>query len=182
MIYKINFLNKNEIKKIKKFIIDNEKRIKSLGPDEYAGTKEDSLTGRYKVYNYMYDLPGKIILPKFKELFKSHNMSFPISIQSWANMFRKNEGIAKHKHYSFKDQEFLCANLFICGDINIGTNFIINNKDIHYKNTVGEIMFFKSNLEHYVKNNKKNNIRITMSFDIYFNKEMEDLKRFYILK
>ena len=66
--------------------------------------------------------------------------------------------------------------LMVC--IPISTNGTSNAAS----NTIGEIMFFKSNLEHYVKDNKKNNLRITMSFDIHFNKEMKDLKRFYILK
>jgi hypothetical protein len=129
----------------------------------------------------MYDLPGSIILPKFKKLFKKNKFKFPISIQSWANTFRKNEGIAKHKHQFPNEKKFICANLFICGNENIGTNFIINDKDIKHKNSIGEIMFFTSDLEHYVEKNSDKNIRITMAFDIYLNTEMKDKKRFYIL-
>jgi hypothetical protein len=182
MLNKINFLTKKECKIIKNFILENEEKIKSLGPDEYDLTENNSLTGRFKIYNFMYDLPGEIIIPKFKKLFKIKNINLPVSIQSWANTFRKNEGIKKHKHSDDLNNKFICANLFIYGNENIGTNYILNNKDINYKNNLGEIMFFDSNLEHYVNKNTENNVRITMAFDIYPNREIKDKKRFYILK
>jgi hypothetical protein len=182
MLNKIVLLNKKECKIIENFILENEEKIKSLGPDIYEGTENDSLTGRFKVYNFMYDLPGKIIIPKLKNLFKLKKIKLPISIQSWANIFRKNEGIKKHKHSNDTDNRFICANLFISGDENIGTNFIVDNKDINYKNNVGEMMFFLSDLEHYVNKNTKNDVRITMAFDIYPNIEMQNTTRYYILK
>jgi len=181
MIQKIPLISKKECKEIKNFILTNEEKIKSLGPDIYPGTSENSLTGRYSIYNYMYDLPGLIILPKLKKLFKKNKYSFPISIQSWANTFRNNEGIEKHKHQLSNEKQFICANLFICGNEDIGTNFIINNKDVKHKNSIGEIMLFPSDLEHYVEKNYDKNIRITMAFDIYLNTKIEDKKRFYIL-
>ena len=182
MIKKINLLNKEECEKIKTFILQNEKKIKSLGPDIYPGTSDDSLTGRYSVYNFMYDLPGDIIIPKLKKIFVEDKLNFPISIQSWANIFRKKEGIKKHAHSNNQKDNFICANLFIYGDENIGTTFILNEKQINYKNNVGEIIFFPCNLEHYVKENNGIDIRITMAFDIHLNIEMQDKKRYYIIK
>jgi hypothetical protein len=181
MISSVNLLNEEECSKIKKFILDNEKKIKSLGPDIYLGTSEDSLTGRFSVYNYMYDLPGDIIIPKLKKVFIKDKLTFPINIQSWANIFRKNEGIKKHTHSSNSKDDFICANLFIYGDENIGTNFIINGKDINYKNNIGEIVFFPCSLEHYVKENEGDRMRITMAFDIHQNTITQNLKRFYTI-
>ena len=177
---KIQLLNEEECKKIKSFILNNEQKIKSLGPDIYPKTSDDSLTGRYSVYNYMYDLPGEIILPKFKKIFIEHGLMFPVSIQSWANTFRKNEGIDLH-HHANQAEDFFCANLFIDGDENIGTNFIIDKKDINIKNKKGEIIFFKSLLDHYVKKNTSDSIRITMAFDIYSGIKIDNPTRFYIL-
>ena len=182
MLDKIVLLNKEECKIIKNFILENEEKIKSLGPDEYEGTENDSLTGRFKVYNFMYDLPGEIIIPKLKNIFRKNNIKGPISIQSWANIFRKNEGIEKHIHCDTLINNLICANLFICGNENIGTNFIINNEDVKYKNSIGEIVFFSSNIEHYVNKNTTNNIRVTMAFDIFLNEEKEDKKRYYVIK
>jgi hypothetical protein len=182
MIDKINFLNKKECEVIKDFILENEERIKSLGPDEYYGTSENSLTGRYNIYNFMYDMPGEIILPKLKNLFKLNNVQYPISIQSWANIFRKNENILMHRHTDNPNDNFICANLFIWGNENIGTNFIINGEDINHKNNMGEIMFFPNYLYHYVNKNMEDNIRITMAFDIHPNIEMQNKKRFYVIK
>ena len=178
---KIQLLNEDECTKIKDFILNNEQKIKTLGPDIYPGTGEDSLTGRYSVYNYMYDLPGKIILPKFKKIFTENNLMFPISIQSWANTYRKNEGINIH-HHAGNFEKFICANLFIDGEEDIGTNFIINNEDINIKSKKGEIIFFDSLLDHYAKKNTSNSIRITMAFDIYLGTEEKNLNRYYILK
>jgi hypothetical protein len=181
MISKKDLLNKEECEKVKTFILDNEQKIKSLGPDIYPGTSDDSLTGRYSVYNFMYDLPGDIIIPKLNKIFIEDKLNFPISIQSWSNIFRKNEGIKKHAHSTYPKDNFICANLFIYGDENIGTTFIINGKQINYKNNVGEIMFFPCNLEHYVNENKGEDIRITMAFDIHQNTISENKKRFYTI-
>lgn len=181
MIKRINLLNKEECEKIKNFILNNEEKIKSLGPDIYPGTSEDSLTGRYSVYNFMYDLPGDIIIPKLKEIFVKDKLNFPISIQSWANIFRKNEGIKKHAHSTDPKDSFICANLFIYGDENIGTTFTINEKQVNYKNNIGEIMFFPCNLEHCVKENNGTDIRVTMAFDIHQKSMAENKKRFFTL-
>jgi hypothetical protein len=181
MINKKNLLNKEECEKIKTFILNNEERIKSLGPDIYEGTSDNSLTGRYSVYNFMYDLPGDIIIPKLKEIFIKDKLNFPINIQSWANIFRKNEGIKKHAHSNDPKDNFICANLFIYGDETIGTTFIINEKHINYKNNIGEIMFFPCNLEHYVNKNEGNDIRITMAFDIHLDSITNNTKRFYTI-
>ena len=94
----------------------------------------------------------------------------------------KKEGIKKHAHSNNQKDNFICANLFIYGDENIGTTFILNEKQINYKNNVGEIIFFPCNLEHYVKENNGIDIRITMAFDIHLNIEMQDKKRYYIIK
>ena len=48
------FLTGEESETISSFIMETENYVKSIGPDNYIGTGDDSLTGRYWCYNYLY--------------------------------------------------------------------------------------------------------------------------------
>ena len=51
--YKSIFLTEEECLLISNFVLENEREIKSLGPDYYDGTPDDSLTGRFYLFNYL---------------------------------------------------------------------------------------------------------------------------------
>ena len=88
-----DFLTQEECDTIVHQIISLESAVKRLGPDEYVGTSEDSLTGRYEYFNYLnIHSINTIICPKLKEIFG------PCVVQCWANIFRQGEGIEEHKH------------------------------------------------------------------------------------
>jgi hypothetical protein len=90
---KYDFLTQEECDTIVHQIISLESAVKRLGPDEYVGTSEDSLTGRYEYFNYLnIHSINTIICPKLKEIFG------PCVVQCWANIFRQGEGIEEHKH------------------------------------------------------------------------------------
>ena len=63
------FLTGEESETISSFILETENYVKSIGPDNYMGTSDDSLTGRYWCYNYLHDMPGEILIPKIKDIF-----------------------------------------------------------------------------------------------------------------
>ncbi len=173
-------LSQSECNIIKKYILENEDRIKSLGPDLYAGTKENSLTGRYKYFNYLYvEEIGSILIPKLKEIFDGMKLEYPISVQCWANTLRNGEGISVHKHGP-NNVRFLCSNLFISGPTKPGTTYYIKNNFVDHENKIGEIHLFDSNLYHYVSNNKTNEIRISMGFDILPKTDDPDKIRHYV--
>jgi len=177
ILTKKQILSIEECNEIKKFILENEEKIKTLGLDTYPKTSENSLTGRHEVYNYLYNLPGDILIPKLKKILIKNKIKFPIKIKCWANIFRKNEGIEQHKHNYENNFNFFCANLFIDGDEEIGTTFIIKDRPIKHKNKKGEIIFFSDKLEHYVDKNNSNNIRISMALDFYpFNQKNKKIK------
>ena len=88
-----DFLTQIECDTIVNEILSLESAVKRLGPDEYVGTSEDSLTGRYTVFNYLNIRSiNTIICPKLKEIFG------PCVVQCWANIFRQGEGINNHRH------------------------------------------------------------------------------------
>ena len=60
-----DFLTEHEYESISNFILENEEYVKSLGPDNYSGTSNDSLTGRFEYFNYLYYRPGDILVNKF---------------------------------------------------------------------------------------------------------------------
>ena len=74
-----NFVSKEEGEKLSKYILEYESTIKSLGPDIYGGTSNDSLTGRFNVFNYLEHEPGEILNPKLKDLwFKPNPDKLPV--------------------------------------------------------------------------------------------------------
>ena len=67
-----NFISKQEALILKKYIVDTEEEVKSLGDDLYYGTGDNSLTGRWTVHNYLKNKPcADILLPKLAKVLPS---------------------------------------------------------------------------------------------------------------
>lgn len=179
MIIREQLFSLVEIEKIKQFIILEEGNIKKIGPSVYPGTSSDSLTGRFPFYNFLNSNIGTLIKNKLFPFLDKLNFIRPLSIQCWANTFRKGEGINIHKH-SNNNLFFYCANIFISGNKNIGTIFVKEDKHRKFENNPGEIMLFDSQYHHLVQPNTDEEIRISMALDIHENKKIIDNKRFYI--
>lgn len=179
--FKEQIINEKECEIIKNYILEKEDMIKSLGPDNYAGTKPNSLTGRYNVFNYLYvDEIGSILVPKLEKIFDRLKLTRPISVQCWANTFRKDEGISVHKHGP-NNVSFICMNLFICGPTKPGTTYYMDNKFVDYENIPGEIHVFGSNVYHYVSDNKTNDVRISLAMDVLERLDDKDKKRHFVM-
>ena len=171
MIIREQLFNNKEVDTIKNHVLATEDNIKRLGVSRYPGAGENALTGRFDIFNF------------FK----------PLSIQCWANTLRKDQGIKLHYH-SDGLQQFYCANIFICGDQEIGT-YYVRNADPEYsrnlatkkvikkfKSVPGEIALFDCNLPLYVKSNPKEDVRISIAMDIYQNTIFNNNDRYYIIK
>jgi len=179
-IIKEVIFNKQELNIISEFILKKEDYIKSLGPSIYNGTSKNSLTGRYKVYNFLNSEIGALLKSKIFKFLLKNKINLPASIQCWANTFRNGEGISLHCHSDPNDYtKFKCLNIFIKGDPNIGTYFIINKKPVKHISKPGEIMLFNSDLKHYVPKNLNNDIRISIALDVYERILLKDNVRFY---
>ena len=173
-IFSIDILSINECISISNYILEMESEIKSLGEDIYSKTCEDSLTGRFALFNYLNHFPGEILVPKLKKIFGSS------LIQCWANIFRINEGIDSHYH----GRGFVSANIFLSGDPNIGTYY--NNQK--FVNKPGSLVIFPSEIVHYVPPNTSSTERISLALDIHrldtkniSEKDKNNKTRFFIL-
>lgn len=155
-------LTDQECEFIANWILTNENYIKSLGPDDYKGTSENSLTGRYNIFNYL-NVPEieSILAPRLREVFIDINAEFPLSILCWANTFRKNEGIGLHRHGI---DQYYVGNLFIKGPTRPGTTY---KKYGDIENEPGVLALLTSHDVHGVKPNASDEVRISMAFDAY---------------
>jgi len=155
------FLTHAECDKIVETILSLEDSVKSIGPDIYAGTSDDSLTGRFHCFNFLtVETINSIIAPKLKKMFG------PCTVQCWANTFRYGEGINTHFHIDDINRcpEFVAAaNIFLRGDPTTGTYY----DGVKHINKVGEVSIFSPVLPHSVPKNLTNTIRISMALDIY---------------
>ena len=163
---KYDFLTQEECDIIVHEILSLESAVKRLGPDIYPGTSEDSLTGRYTVFNYLNIRSIKnIICPKLKELFG------PCVVQCWANIFRQGEGIDDHIHIIKQSDNIVLTasgNIFLYGDPTIGTYY----EGVKHDNKVGELSLFPSTLLHGVPKNTTCDMRISMAIDVYVGDEV----------
>ena len=154
------FLTGEESETISSFILETEDDVKSIGPDNYIGTSDDSLTGRYWCYNYLHDMPGKILIPKIKDIFGE------CVVQCWANIFRNSEGILPHKHgLNEFETGSMCANVFLYGP-NPGTWYEEVGTIV---SEIGTLVIFPNDYIHGVPPNKEDGVRVSMAFDIYTN-------------
>ena len=172
------FLTREESGIISSFILETEGYVKSIGPDNYSGTNFDSLTGRYWCYNYLYDMPGKILIPKIKDIFGE------CVVQCWANIFRNGEGIQPHKHCGDEfESGFICGNVFLSGP-NPGTWYEEVGTIV---SEIGTLVIFPNDYIHGVPSNTRDCVRVSMAFDIYtnpddFNMVNEHPHRYILIK
>jgi hypothetical protein len=164
-----DFLTQEECDTIVNKILSLEDAVKRLGPDIYPGTSNDSLTGRYTVFNYL-NVPeiNTILEPKLKKLFG------PCILQCWANILRQGEGIKEHRHFGGSNPVFIerhgaTGNLFLYGDPTIGTYYNFPELGpirVKYDNKVGELSLFTPTLCHGVYKNTTGDMRISMAIDV----------------
>jgi hypothetical protein len=187
-----DFLTQEECDTIVNKILSLEDAVKRLGPDIYSGTSEDSLTGRYKYFNYL-NVPeiNTILEPKLKEMFG------PCVLLCWANILRQGEGIDEHRHFGGVSENVIerhgaTGNIFLYGDPTTGTYYNFPELDplsVQYDNKVGELSLFTPTLVHGVRKNTTGDMRISMAIDVTRNltEDMinslmadKDLTHFYI--
>ena len=154
-----NWINEEERKTLVDYIINNEERIKKLGPDVYGSTGKDSLTGRWTVFNFLSDpVVSEILGPKFLSLVGESYVSL------WANTFRKGEYIGPHHH---GNKNMVSGNLFLDGPKDIGTCFSSGKQENEY----GTLVYFPATTVHWVDPNPYDKLRISMAFDAHFGAE-----------
>ena len=175
MFKRMMILSKRECEDIKNIILSQENSIKRMGPDIYRDTAPDSLTGRYRFFNFFLDSKFRSNMqPKLLKVYEKLKLPKPVIVQCWANTFRKGEGIGWHKHWgndSRSGPDFHSANIFIDGDRSIGTSYRIDGREKKFRNRYGQMSLFSPTIEHCVFPNNGNQIRISIAMDIHFSEE-----------
>lgn len=185
-------LSESEIKTLLEIILEKESLVKSLGPDIYGATSDNSLSGRHLIFNWLsVKEVGEILIPKLKDIFLKLGWKLPVTVQCWSNTFRENEGIDIHKHRFgfFPDPPFYCSNLFLSGNTKPGTAYFgngityLNVDPVFIENVPGKIMIFDSETWHGVPPNTSDEIRVSMAMDYYpgIKEDLEYPNRFYII-
>ena len=175
MFRRMMILSRRECEDIKNIILSQENSIKRMGPDIYSATSPDSLTGRYRYFNFFLDSKFRSIMqPKLLAVYERLKLPKPMIIQCWANTFRTGEGIGWHKHWgedSSFGPDFHSVNIFIDGDRSIGTSYRIDGREKKFRNRYGQMSLFSPTIEHCVFPNHGNQTRISIAMDIHFRKE-----------
>lgn len=175
MFKRMMILSKRECEDIKNIILSQENSIKRMGPDIYPDTAPDSLTGRYRFFNFFLDSKFRSIMqPKLLTVYKKLKLPKPAIVQCWANTFRKGEGIGWHKHWGTDSKggsDFLSANIFIDGDRSIGTSYLIDGREKKFRNRYGQLSLFDPLIEHCVFPNNSDRTRISIAMDIHYSNE-----------
>ena len=167
IIHRSIFLTEDECSLISDFVLNNEEQIKGMGPDRYTGTPDNSLTGRYYLFNYLNVSEINVILkPKLQNLFNELDLESEIYVQCWANTSRKGDYINPHCHAG-EGEDFLSANIFLKGCVEPGTTYHTDTGLVDLKNTVGELVLFDSLTVHGVKDYQHDDIRVTLAMDIH---------------
>ena len=167
IIHRSILLTEDECSVISDYVLNNEEQIKDMGPDIYDGAPDNSLTGRFYLFNYL-NVPeiNLILKPKLQNLFNDLNLESEIYVQCWANTYRKGDYINPHCHGG-PCEDYLCANIFLRGFVEPGTTYYIDSGIVDLKNTIGEIVLFDSFTFHGVKAYMHDDIRITLAMDIH---------------
>tara|TARA_A100001201_G_scaffold116762_1_gene100369 strand:- start:228 stop:863 length:636 start_codon:yes stop_codon:yes gene_type:complete len=178
-IIHVPFLSSEECQQCIEYLKHKEKYLKTIDVDYEPPYKENNICTRlHSEYNFFLDNPQYIKrLEEFTSKFLGPKR--PLAVQSWGNIYEKNQGIEWHHHNIIKDFWFAgyTANIFLGGDENIGLTYAIHCKNEpkyqykHVKNKLGYIMMMRNNVYHMVKKNDSKSTRYTLGMTITENED-----------
>ena len=179
-----------DFKKLFKFLKLKENKVLKLKTttDGYTGLGPNSTTAKHGQYN-VFKWKNKEILKLKQNIILLHNnflnylnikLNKTVYINSWFNVLKKNQSIAKHLHGTTPDS-YLSGNICIsCEDTSTVYLNPINpiNDPITYesKNTMGKIILFQSNIPHYTTPNNSDKDRMTLAFDLLLYKQKHSIE------
>ena len=188
----VPFFDEHECLEIIQYIEEKENYLKQNLKDELdkkyrnfddTSTFTNYTTGLYESYNFFKDNPKYI--SRLKKFLKNKfpELNYPLIVQSWGNIYKKNQNIKWHTHsvYQHQSTKGLTANIFIGGDENLGITYAFPYGNLprykyhHEKNKLGHMQLVDNNIYHMVRSNNSDQIRYTIGatiteFDIRFSK------------
>ena len=160
------FFDANECKEIISYIESKQfflrKNYKQRYDHQFHNEKdsvfENQSTSLYQRYNFFKD--NQKYISRLKKILEENfpDLNYPLFIQSWGNIYEKNQGIPWHTHSFIDDIQTsgITSNIFIGGDENIGITYAFHDKNIpkynyiNVKNKKGYIQFVSNEIYHMV--------------------------------
>ena len=169
-VVEIPFFNKAECKKIIKYAHKKEeyfiKENKDIEvPDVYS--KNQVTTANYNRYNFFVDNSEyvKRLLKCLKKVLPW--LIYPITIQSWVNIYKIGEGIGWHNHHGL-DEHSYTANIFLGGVTEPGVIYgALGQTDIVIENIIGGMLLSNCCMWHMVPPNKSNISRYSIGITLH---------------
>ena len=123
LINEFPFFTSKECDEIKQYAYKKEKELKESTPAEVYN--KSITTNNYSQYNFFDDHP--VYAERLVSLLKKSEapLTWPIMVQSWVNIYRKDDGIGWHKHRG----DALSFNIFIDGDTEPGPSYVLAGED-----------------------------------------------------
>jgi len=173
----------NSILEIKELILSQEKNIIENYPafnDGGTGLGLDTVTSRYTTFNFfriensvVKDLKKNIghqFEQYIKELKITELENYYPQINCWFNIMKPGQVIDSHCH-NLTNTSFISGHVTVACENSFTYYITPYTKDkLEFTNNVGEAIFFPSYLEHGTSIHQGNDQRITLAFDIYYNR------------
>jgi len=169
-VVQIPFFNEAECKEIIKYANKKEKYFikKNLNIDvPVIYSKNQVTTANYASYNFFEDNP-KYIDRLLKCLKKALPwLTYPISLQSWVNIYKTSEGIGWHNHNGLNEHSYT-ANIFLGGVTKPGVYYTVPGQtSFPIKNKIGEMLLSDCSMWHMVTPNTSNISRYSVGITIH---------------
>lgn len=185
MIIIDNFFTKIECNEVIKYCLAKEKILKEdpgnledlKNIKTYQCDNDQICTILYHRYNFFRDNIKYIDI--LKRILKKNlpYLKYPVSVQSWVNIYRNGQGIDWHDHANntklITKASSFAANIFIDGPTDPGIIYAIPHEYMpkykfeKLKNVQGQIHLFPDNLKHKVSKNITDKVRYTIGMTIH---------------
>lgn len=96
-------------------------------------------------------------------------MKKALKIQCWVNLLPPGEAIKPHNHYSGANS-WISGNYSVTANKDTYTAYYAPSHEVRIQNKPGMLIQFPSHIAHYTNTYRGNDKRITIAYDIYFDK------------
>ena len=169
-VVQIPFFNEAECKEIIKYAHKKEKYFIKKNEDidvPVIYSKNQVTTANYASYNFFKDNPKYIerFLGCLKEVLPW--LTYPISLQSWVNIYKTGEGIGWHNHHGLSEHSYT-ANIFIGGTTQPGVVYSNPGEgEFTIENKLGKMLLSHCMQWHMVPVNKLDDSRYSVGVTIH---------------
>ena len=169
-VVQIPFFNEAECKEIIKYADKKEKYFIKKNEDidvPVIYSKNQVTTANYASYNFFEDNPKYLnrLLRCLKKALPW--LTYPISLQSWVNIYKTGEGIGWHNHNGL-DEHSYTANIFLGGITKPGVNYTIPGQTVFAaENVIGEMLLTDCSMWHMVTPNISKISRYSIGLSIH---------------